>query len=123
MSEPCSPRARGHASTSRRRARLLALAVALAATTVGGFAPAAPAAITQFPLPAADSAPFAITAGPDGALWFTELGNGLGAGNARIGRITTAGAITELPVPTSSAFLFDITRGPDGALWFTEGFT
>ncbi len=29
-------------------------------------------AITEFPLPQADSAPVGITAGPDGNLWFTE---------------------------------------------------
>jgi streptogramin lyase len=28
--------------------------------------------ITEFPLPAAASGPYMITAGPDGALWFTE---------------------------------------------------
>ncbi len=38
-----------------------------------------------------------ITSGPDGALWFTELG-----GNA-IGRITTAGQISQYPLPTSAA--------------------
>ena len=30
--------------------------------------------ITEFSLPTADSAPFGIAAGPDGNLWFTELG-------------------------------------------------
>ena len=47
-----------------------------------------------------------ITAGPDGALWFTEYwGN-------KIGRITTAGVITEFPVPTASSNVDDITAGP-----------
>jgi virginiamycin B lyase len=41
--------------------------------------------ISEFPLPQADSAPDGITTGPDGALWFTEVGSN---GN-RIGRITT----------------------------------
>ena len=96
---------------------MLALSCALASFL---FAPpAATATITEFPLPA-DSAPHAITAGPDGALWFTEF-PGPGAGNARIGRITTAGTVTEFPIPTANAFPSDITRGPDGALWFTEG--
>jgi streptogramin lyase len=70
--------------------------------------------------------PQAITAGPDGNLWFTEQ-----QGNA-IGRITPAGQITEfpLPIPTptaaSVAFPFTagdptgIAAGPDGNLWFTE---
>ena len=55
-----------------------------------------------------------ITAGPDGALWFTER-----ARNS-IGRIATDGKITEFAVPTGNAFLDGITAGPDGALWFTE---
>ena len=62
-----------------------------------------------------NTAPFAITAGPDGALWFADASYLSGW----IGRITTAGAITKFPVPTSSA-LTGITVGPDGALWFTE---
>ena len=49
--------------------------------------------VTEYPVPTAGSYPGSITAGPDGALWFTE-----GAGN-KIGRITTAGVITEYPVP------------------------
>jgi virginiamycin B lyase len=60
--------------------------------------------------------PFGITAGPDGALWFTE------AGANKIGRITTTGRITEYPVPTADARPSQITTGPDGALWFTESY-
>ena len=52
-----------------------------------------------------------ITAGPDGALWFTDYDNA-------IGRITTAGAVTLYPGPTGPSYA--ITTGPDGALWFTE---
>ena len=76
--------------------------------------------ITEYPLPTAQSLPIGeaspsgITAGPDGALWFTEF-----YGN-NIGRITMAGVITEYPVPTAFAGPFGITAGPDGALWFTE---
>ena len=55
-----------------------------------------------------------ITAGPDGALWFTEYSAN------RIGRITTAGVITEYTVPTASSKPYGIAVGPDGALWFTE---
>src|SRR6202167_3482311 len=55
-----------------------------------------------------------ITAGPDGALWFTE-------GDAdKIGRITTMGVVTEYAVPTLGSDPYDISSGPDGALWFTE---
>jgi virginiamycin B lyase len=71
-------------------------------------------AITEFPIPTAASRPFAITAGPDGALWFTETG-----GN-KIGRITTTGASTEFTIPTAGGGPVGIAAGPDGALWFTE---
>jgi hypothetical protein len=70
--------------------------------------------ITTYALPnPINSDPGAIAAGPDGALWFTEL-----VAN-KIGRITTAGAMTEFNVPTPPGL---ITAGPDGALWFTEPF-
>ncbi len=55
----------------------------------------------------------AITAGPDGALWFTN------AGNNSIGRITTAGVVTNY-TGTGIIDPEGITAGPDGALWFTN---
>jgi len=57
---------------------------------------------------------YAITAGPDGALWFTEPYSN------HIGRITTEGVVTQFQVPTPESFVQGITAGPDGALWFTE---
>ena len=58
-----------------------------------------------------------ITAGPDGNLWFTEIGpTGVGAS---IGRITTSDKITEFPLPSANIFPSSITAGPDGNLWFT----
>lgn len=76
-------------------------------TTAGVF--------SEFPIPTANSQPAGITAGPDGALWFTE-----GRGN-NIGRITTAGTITnEFPIPTGGSLPAGITSGPDGNLWFAE---
>jgi hypothetical protein len=69
--------------------------------------------VTLFSLSGGDTQD-AITAGPDGALWFTEQ-------NAnRIGRITTSGTITSFPVPTPESEPEGIVAGPDGALWFTE---
>ena len=69
--------------------------------------------ITEYATPTLNSQPTGITAGPDGALWFTETD--------KIGRITTAGVITEYPALTAGgSALHDITVGPDGALWFTE---
>ncbi len=57
--------------------------------------------------------PEGITAGPDGALWFTN------SVNNSIGRISTAGVVTNYTDPGID--LPDgITAGPDGALWFTN---
>jgi len=83
--------------------------------------------ITEFPVPSANGHPWEITHGPDGNLWFTELGDNLhGPGRHhliegnKIGRITPQGQITEFPIPTFDSFPDGITTGPDGALWFTE---
>ncbi len=59
------------------------------------------------------SSPDAVTAGSDGALWFTS-----NFGNS-IGRITSSGAVTIYKrhgIDGAEA----ITPGPDGALWFTN---
>jgi streptogramin lyase len=75
----------------------------------------APSALgmTEIPIPTASSDPEAITAGPDGALWFVEFGAD------KIGRISTSTAlIIEYPLPLGSAPL-GIAAGPDGNIWFT----
>jgi virginiamycin B lyase len=90
-------------------AAVFAAVTLLAATT----RPAAGAStITEFPIPS--GGPAGITAGPDGALWFTESGAG------KIGRITTGGAVTEFPIPIYGPSPQVITAGSDGALWFTD---
>jgi len=72
--------------------------------------------ITEFPLPTATAAPWDITAGADGNVWFTERIA------AQVGRITPEGVITEFPLPPGdrfSGFLPQgITTGPDGNVWF-----
>lgn len=68
----------------------------------------------QFALPTQNSEPFGITVGPDGNLWFSELGAN------KIGRLTPSGQLSEFRVPTSSGSPIAIAVGPDGALWFTE---
>src|SRR5437879_3620662 len=75
------------------------------------------ATITEFPDPTNGASPHGITAGPDGALWFTDSVNGTGS---KIGRITTDGTISLFAVPTNNSELDSITVGPDGALWFTD---
>ncbi len=79
-------------------------------------------AVTDFALPALDRSVkpsydesfAAITAGPDGNLWFTD------AYASRIGRITPDGSIAEFPVPTPHSGLGEIAAGPDGNIWFLE---
>lgn len=117
----------------KSRTILVILAVAL-----GVAAAAAPdpshAAVTEYPTcslpPTADGAlcgdgrsPNSITAGPDGAVWFTTYGGG------EVGRITVAGALTLFNVPRPPGESSDrvrgpegITAGPDGALWYVEDF-
>src|SRR5206468_208427 len=72
--------------------------------------------IREVAVPTAFSAPFGITAGPDGNLWFTEAnGNKLG----RI-RSTPKHKLAEFAIPTANSDPEGITAGPDGNLWFTE---
>jgi virginiamycin B lyase len=78
--------------------------------------------ITEYPIPTPNSVPRGITAGPDGALWFTE------EDGSKIGRVDpasvspgTSNGITEYPTPTPNGAPLGITAGPDGALWFADG--
>jgi len=66
------------------------------------------------------SDPTEITAGPDGAMWFTNTGTGSVIANGSIGRISMTGVVTNytdagISSPSS------ITTGSDGALWFANG--
>jgi streptogramin lyase len=56
-----------------------------------------------------------VTAGPDGALWFTDTQ----PSNSLVGRITTTGAVTEYP--TTLNLNPTIATGPDGDLWVSGG--
>lgn len=58
--------------------------------------------------------PAAITAGPDGALWFA-------VGNA-IGRITTSGQITYFPLRDSMAEVGPLAAGPDHGIWSAQSY-
>lgn len=69
--------------------------------------------LTEFPLPTASSVPFGLTAGPDGALWFSE------AQTNKIGRITPSGKIVEFSV-TAGSDPGNIVTGPDKNIWYTE---
>lgn len=80
--------------------------------------------LTVFPVPSPLGDPWNIVAGPDGNLWFTEIGDYFNSSNpanvAKIGRITPSGVVTEFPVPTAASAPNGIAVGPDGALWFVE---
>lgn len=66
---------------------------------------------TEFPIPGGYGTA-AITAGPDGNLWFTEY--------LKVGRVTPSGVITLFTPPSFSFYNNGIAAGPDGNLWFTE---
>ena len=76
-----------------------------------------PNSVTEYTVPTANSQVLGITAGPDGAIWFTENGQ------SKIGRSTINGSITEYTLPASpnGTYPAGITTGPDGALWFAAG--
>jgi len=84
----------------------------LAAPAPAVAASSVPGSITNYTDPSIIN-PQGITAGPDGALWFTNS-----SGNS-IGRITTAGVVTNYTDPSIYGPR-GITAGPDGALWFTN---
>jgi streptogramin lyase len=66
--------------------------------------------------PLTANAPTAMTAGSDGAIWFTE--------SQWIGRMTTSGSLTNYNLTAlvgGSPNTNFITAGPDGALWFADG--
>jgi streptogramin lyase len=69
-------------------------------------------AITEFPIPTANSQPVSIVTGSDGNLWFAEQDS------LKIGRITPTGAITEFPLPSPDNEPRAIALGPDGNIWF-----
>lgn len=53
--------------------------------------------VTAYPIPTPNVDSISITAGPDGAVWFTETYLYAGGNFAKIGQITTGGVITEYP--------------------------
>jgi virginiamycin B lyase len=99
----------------QNRYRRLSLLATVLLWAVGGIAGHALAVtFSEFPVPStsAPTSPESITAGPDGALWFTDSDS--------IGRVTTDGVITKFSIPTTDSGPDGITSGPDGALWFIE---
>ena len=73
--------------------------------------------ITEFPIEPGAAAgahvPYAIVAGPDGGLWYTDAGTKHG-----IGRIDTAGErIAPIVTPYQP---FDLVTAPDGTVSWTD---
>jgi virginiamycin B lyase len=83
---------------------------------IGRIETRAPNRVTVFPVPTDGAAPTGIVVGPDGNIWFGEIGN-----SGAIGRILThaPNTITEFPVPGGSN-VGDVAVGPDHNIWFTE---
>lgn len=79
-------------------------------------------ATTTWRLPSAGTAAYDLAAGPDGALWFTEIPGAPGAPgglrSGRIGRITATGQIREFTLPAGS-IPRGIAAGPGHVLWFS----
>jgi streptogramin lyase len=75
-------------------------------------------------LPSGYSGAGAITAGPDGALWFTLPGDEVTPGTppSLIGRVGSDGSVTTFALPVSPRGFnyvpFGLATGSDGALWF-----
>jgi streptogramin lyase len=70
--------------------------------------------IDTFAVPPVCAVPDALTAGPDGNLWYVCFANNY------IVRQTTAGVAAAFHVPGLQVGVAGIAAGPDGALWFTE---
>ena len=109
---PTSPAPASLPGRDRGRARRRPVVHQLAATARSGGSPP-PGRSPTTPAPGI-SGPAGITAGPDGALWFTN-----NYCNNSIGRITTTGIVTNYTgIGISNPA--GIAAGPDGALWFTN---
>jgi streptogramin lyase len=74
--------------------------------------PAKRGKVSLYDDPYGDPTPAGITAGPDGALWFSD------PGNDTVGRITTSGQYT-LDQRAGTEVSDGIVTGPDKNLWFT----
>jgi virginiamycin B lyase len=93
----------------------LAVALGIPSITAGASTMKA----VEYAVPVSTGSILDLTAGPDGAVWFTEKQA------ATIGRITPAGVVRLYPLPSpmpgaSPPMLIGITTGSDGALWFAS---
>ena len=98
------------------RGRVAVLGSVLAVLAVAGPAHAVTVIDYEAELgaPAGTHAPYFITTGPDGTLWYTDAATGAGGG---IGRLNTSG--TRLFAIQSNTPTFDLLRAPDGSMYWT----
>ena len=74
--------------------------------------------LREFPVP---WIAYAITWGPDGALWFSGAQvSGMDLSSSYVARMTVHGAVTTYSLPDTSDLAGDLTVGPDGNIWFSE---
>ena len=73
-----------------------------------------PAPLEAVPVGADGSGPYAVTTGPDGALWVTLIHAG------QIARVSLDGTVRVHPLDSPTCQPAQLTVGPDKALWFTR---
>jgi virginiamycin B lyase len=110
-----------------RRPVARAISVVVMLLYVAGLASAQGSiTVTQHRLPRQNSNPWHLTAGPDGAIWYTVSCPYVPTCPTKvfdaIGRFTMEGTFSEFHLPGDSVDRepYGITTGADGALWFTE---
>jgi hypothetical protein len=74
--------------------------------------------VTEFSVPKVGGNAFALTAAPDGNLWYLAEADVNDVFGGVVGRITPAGALTVFPVPRN-AYVQQLTVGPDDNLYFS----
>jgi virginiamycin B lyase len=74
--------------------------------------------LREFPVP---WTAYAITWGPDGALWFSGAQvSGMELSVSYVARMTVHGAVTTYSLPDTSDLAGTLSVGPDGDIWFSE---
>ena len=105
------PRTSRPGRESRARQVMIMLAIVGATLLLWAQPVAAASTISEFKVPS-PGVPQGITAGSDGALWFTLFYDN------EVGRVTTKGAMSVFTLNTQNSATY-ITAGNDGALWLT----
>jgi virginiamycin B lyase len=70
-------------------------------------------AITEYPIPTANSYPFGIVTGPANLIWFVE------SQTSKVGYSTLSGSVSDFAGETTGSPL-GVAFGPDGGLWYAD---